>query len=307
MFSYSRIIKDSYRLTLENPVLWLFGLFVAGGFSLNFLHFVNLPVEELKTQHSLSEVLSFIQGHPGILAGLSISILFFSVLGLVLTNWAKVVLILSTLSIIKDKRLELSKQIRLSQQPLGGVIKVSLFTSALILVVAGVFLATPFWWLENSSYQIMFWTLGAVIFVPLAFAISCVNIFTTYFMVVYGLNFRKGLNLGLDFFFTKWSSILGLAVILMVIYSVCFAAGIAFISLVQILLEAFNSQLGIWGISAIILISKVASGIFLWLLLAGLNVFFNASLLMMFLDLNTPIKDEKAKLTEEIAVSPATP
>ncbi len=39
MLSYSRILRQSYFITVRQPVLWLFGLFVFGGFNINFLHF----------------------------------------------------------------------------------------------------------------------------------------------------------------------------------------------------------------------------------------------------------------------------
>jgi hypothetical protein len=91
----------------------------------------------------------------------------------------------------------------------------------------------------------------------------------------------------------------------MVVYTACFAVGVALSSLV----EAAWGLAGVFGnfqISGIIWIGRVVTGIFLWGLLAGLNVFFNTALLLLFLQLVTPLDDSKEK-AEKLVAAPAAP
>jgi hypothetical protein len=53
------------------------------------------------------------------------------------------------------------------------------------------------------------------------------------------------------------------------------------------------------------LVSKSLTGIFLWVLVAGLNVFFNTALLLLFLQLTTPLENEEEK-EKRVVISPAS-
>jgi hypothetical protein len=308
MLSYSQIVKTSYQITVQNPLLWLFGLFVVGGFNLNFLYFQDIPFKEAQNQISLPELLQFFQSHPGMLAALSASVFLVSVLLLVLTNWCRIVLVLSTRSIMEKGKPEIAGQVRKSPKFLWRVIKISLLTSALMFVVSAGLLGTPFWLVKNPVYQAQLWTIGVVFLIPLAFTISSVNIFTTFFAVVFNQNVRKALNLGTDLFVTHWAKILGLSAVLMVIYSACFAGGVSIIYLARVvfrLILSLSDTLGIFHFSAMIIAAQVLTGVFLWVLLSGLNVFFNTALLLLFLQLTTPIEGDKVK-DEEILPIPAS-
>ena len=48
-------------------------------------------------------------------------------------------------------------------------------------------------------------------------------------------------------------------------------------------------------VSAIILMLKVFSGLLFWLMLGALSAFFNQALLILFLELNDPIKNLEYK------------
>lgn len=289
-------------------ILWVFGLFVIGAFNLNFLHFQDIPLRDLSKRATIGDLLVFFQDHPGKLALLSLTILLVSVLGLLLTNWSKIMLILSTRSILETKRPEVREQGKKSAQFMWPTVKVSLLTSALMVIVAFGLLGAPFLLISDPAYQILFWILGSLFFIPLAFTISCLNIFTFYFIVIFKHNFGKALNLGTDFFVTNWSQILGLTFLLIIIYGVSFMVGVSLIFLTKIFINLFSSgNLGNFGFSAMLLTAKGLEAFFFWLLLAGLNVFLNTALLLFFLQMVTPVKGEEPAKSKEMFVSPVAP
>ncbi len=307
MFSYTKILKDAYNITVKNPVLWFFGLFLFGGFSFIFLNFYDFSLKRFQNQATLGDVVNYLGSHPGTLIGLIVVFLLFAAGVLLITNWSRVMLVLAVQSILETKSTELVKQIKSSRQPLWPVIKVSLITSA-ITIIAGIgFLLAPFWWIANVVYQSTLWTVGLVVFIPMAFTISCINIFTSFFVIVFKQGVGKALNLGTDFFIVNWSKILGISVVLMVIYSVSFISGIAIIYLVklavQFTLETLN-QAGAMATPSIISLSQSISAVLVWVLFAGLNVFFNTALLLLFFQLTTQVKSDEEE-EKKILISPA--
>jgi hypothetical protein len=302
MFSYTKIIKDSYRITMQNKILWLFGLLVVGGFNLNFFYFQNI---ELPSQSGMLEIAKYFQHHPGILALVSFLVLVVSLVSLVLTNWGRIILTLLTSKILETGRIDLQDQLKKSTKSLFTVIRISLLTTFLMICVAGSLLLAPVLLAANSPYQVLLAALGSAIFLPLAFTISCLNIFTTYFAVLWGLNLKKALDVGTDFVISHWSKILGLAVVLIIIYTLISVFGVAVFFLLK-LLKSYFEELGIWRNSAIMVLCRLLLWSFWWLLIAGLNVFFNTALLMLFLELVKPVKKDEVA-AKEMATSPALP
>jgi hypothetical protein len=303
MLSYTDIIKKAYHITRRFPVLWLFGFFVVGGFSLNFLHFQNGTAEKLSQPFSWSQAQVFFQTHPAVLAGISVSLLIISVGGLLLTNWCRVMLVLLTNEVLEKPNMNVPAQIKASKKPLWPVIKVSLLTSLmLILVVAGL-LGAPLWSNLDASSKTALWSIASVIFLPLAFTISCVNIFTTFFIVLHKMPFRSALNAGTDFFLVNWNKVLGLGFVLGVIFLAGSSVGGAIVYFSRLLISFVQlSDLGFGTVSATIVIIQSVAAAILWLILAILNVFFNTSLQLLFLQLVTPTKAEEG--VKEMAVSP---
>ena len=305
MVSYSNIIKRSYLLSIQNPVLWLFGLFVLGGFNLNLLNFQNIPARQLIELRSIQQWLIFFQAHPTILAGLSFSLLIFSLLGSFLTNWSRIMLALVVQSLLKTKFPQLDEQVKKSQRPLSPVIMISLLTALLMVIVASGLFLPQLLFADNPQLQMLLWAFGAVVFLPLAFVVSCINIFTTFFVVIYGQGLGKALTLGTDFFVSRWTEILGLVGVLVLIYCVCFFVGVSLLLALRATWNGVFTVFPILGLSAIMVIPKAISALLLWLLLAILSVFINTSLLLLFFELTTPVEVEKASAQEVTAVSAA--
>jgi hypothetical protein len=307
MLSYSNIVKKAFRITLAHPLLWCFGLFVVGGFNLNFLHYQNVPLRQMIFHPRLLEVAVFFQNHPGFLALASFAVLIGSLLGLVVTNWSRVMLVDLGESVVKIGELKLGEQLKKSRQPLFTVIKVSLLTTSLMLLVAAALFLPPLFLGIDASSKILLWEVSSVIFLPLAFTISCVNIFTTFYAVLYKKSWGAALNLGTDFFASRWTQILGLVAVLVVIYCGSFIVGVSLIyaarlALRLVFLELF--QFNLLSLSAMMMALKAVSNLLLWLLLAGLSVFFNQALLILFLELNAPLESEA--LAKERKIVPVT-
>ncbi|HVY67605.1 MAG TPA: hypothetical protein VHA30_01770 [Patescibacteria group bacterium] len=297
MPSYSAIIKKAYRLTLAFPSLWVFGLFAVGGFNLNFLHYENIPLRKIKLSLQLLDLGMYFQQHPGALAGASLLLLALTLGGLVLTNWSRIMLIFMGQSAIESGRTEFVRQAKKSLAPLWLVIKISLLTTGLMLLVAAVLFGPP-WFLDiDPGLQALLWTIGGVIFVPLAFLISCINILTVMYAVIYRLPLGKALNLGTDCFVSRWTQILGLVMLLAVLYCASFALGVALIFAARLIFSQLflaSRLFNILPVSVIIGMLKLVSNVLLWVLLAGLSVFFNQAFLLLFLELNKPVQASPA-------------
>jgi hypothetical protein len=172
----------------------------------------------------------------------------------------------------------------------------------MILIVGCAFLLAPLL-IENMNLRLLFWIAGVEVFLPVVFVISCINIFTKFFVVIFKLDFKKALDLGTDFFITNWSQILGLTVILMIIYSAGFSVGLAILEFAKILIKMLYSQ-SVFGLSQNSgMIIRVLAGLVLWLFMAGLNVFFNTALLLFFFKSTTQIRAES--VAKEAIVAPA--
>ena len=199
MFSYSKIIKESYSITVRNKVLWLFGLFVVGSFNLSFIHISDSRLRRFQPRSEMYLWLNYLLVHPWTLFFLSLAVLVFSVAGLVITNWCRIMLVLGVNSITAVKTPLLGQQIKKSGKYVWPVIKISLFTSGLMLLIAAALLGPSLVALRDTQQPGFLVTLGIFLFIPLAFMISCFNIFTGLYVVLFGKSFGAALSLGTDF------------------------------------------------------------------------------------------------------------
>jgi hypothetical protein len=307
MLSYSDIIKKSYYITIEYPILWLFGIFVVGGSNLNFLSYENIPLKNWYEHKNWLDYLLYFQQHPLVLGLLSLSVLLGSLASLVLTNWSRIILLLAGESILKNKRADYTLQFKKSLSLIWPVIKISLWTAGLMLLVAAA-LFLPLLFLDlTQSIKFALLSIASVIFLPLAFTISCINIFTTFYLVIFKKPIGSSIDLGTDFFVSRWPQILGLVLILSVIYCASFIMGVSLLYIAQVGLQFLLAELikfNIFPFSAIIMGLKLVSRFALWFLIGGLSVFFNQALLLLFFELNTPIKIEEADSISIPATNP---
>ncbi len=303
MFSYSDIIKQAYLITKRHPLLWLFGMFLIGVFNLNFF-LSQITPRQLGSRIDAATLAAYFTHHPAQLATISLSILWLSLGSLLLTNWSKILLLLSTQSLLDKRAVNLSEQVKQSKSMLWPVIKMSFLTSLFILGALLVLIA-PMWIdIDVPVLQNMLWILAAIIFLPLAFTISCLNIFTGMYIVLFRLPLAKALNAATDFFASHWSETLGLGLILGVIYLAGFALGSGLLELAKeaakIIALSFN-QMGVLHVSPFFIIIKSLAGFGLWVLLGILNAFVNIALLLFFLQKVRAVpteENERVKITQ---------
>jgi hypothetical protein len=298
MVEYSKIIKDAYLITKQNLILWFFGLFLLGGFNLGFLRFVELPSELTTKPQSVMSVFEYFQHHPGNLAIASASILLVAGMAIIVTNWSKVMLVLVGRSLLEGKPKPLSEQFEECGKVLWPVIRVSLVTSAAFLVVAAVAFA-PYFILKDyiNTGRVML-VLGSLIFLPLAFTFSALNIFASLFIILYKVPLYKAFTQATDLFIMEWPQLLALGVILMIVYSLSFVVGVGLIGAIRLLLSLILDYLGefkFFPVSAIILIIRFVTVLMFWVVMAGINVFFNMAVLRLFLEIIKPKKAEPLK------------
>jgi len=298
MLSNTAIIQKAYRSAIYNPALWLFGLFVVGGFNLNFLHFQNIPLRKVFLENNPQDIALYLQTHPGALAFASATVLFFTLIGLVVTNWSRIMLILLGRQVLEAKPIAFKQSLRETKNSLAGIIKISLLTSALMCITAAVLIVPTLWLPMENPLRLLLLEASVVVFLPLAFTISCINIFTGFYLVLYKIPLNKALNSGTDFFISSWARILGLVLVLIIIYLASFAVGVSVIFLAKEILRLgllVLVKFHILPLSAIILMLKTISTFLFWFLLSGLSVFFNQALLILFLDLSKPIENPDYK------------
>ncbi len=295
MLTASTILSRAHTLTIRNPKLWVFGLFVVGGFNLNFLHFFGFGQFNVHSSQQAWNVIVSLQQHPARLALASLLLLVVSVGGLIITNGSRILLALSVKSILDTGTTNVKQQFKPVKAAFTPVVKISLLTTTCMLALGLVLFAFPLLFVRNTGYQLLMFAVGGALLLPLAFSMSFLNIFTSFFVIIFKQTFGKAFSQAADLFMSHWPRLVGFLLILLLIYCGIFVLGATFIFGAQYVIAGLFqaiSKLGFEQFSAIILIIRIVFALLLWFLVAGLNVFFNASLLVLFLDLVKPLETE---------------
>lgn len=312
---YWSIIRRSFKLTIAHPLLWLLGLFLAGGFNANFFYLLNLRLHWRDGGDSLIDWAQYHINHSSHVIIASIVALGVIVLTVLVVNWAKTTFILQASNILQLKRLGqnpsigdygISQSIVESRRYLKPVIAMSLFTLACMVLLTGVLGGTPKLLFESRGAV---WLIAALIFTVLIWFFSCLNIFATFFIIFYQRSFRSSLNLAWDLILSHWQPILELSLLLMIVYILCFFGGGSLVFLLKLMSEGALlsiSRLGLVAGPVIFAFTTLLSALLLWLWLAAVNTFFNLCLLLLFTELvKPPHHPEFQSLTAELpAVRP---
>jgi hypothetical protein len=288
--------------------LWLLGLFLAGGFNGNFVYLAQLQVG----WRDKAPLIHYGTGQYGNgrvaiagLLGLAVFIVIFAI-----ANWAKVLFVLHARNVLgleeastPDDPASPRKLIRQSRTPLVSVMGVSAITMVSLAVISGVLFGTPTLLSLRPGSLPGMWLLAGLVFIVLVLFFSCLNIFSTFFIVLYRYRARKAVALALDLLVSRWQPIIAMAMLLIGAYAACFFIGV---SLVFILKSVAASVLlpftrfGLANPGDIVGFITVLSGILLWCWLAVVNVFFNLSLLLLFAELVRPPKDPELANVKQI-------
>lgn len=285
--SYREVLSQAYSLTIRNPLLWLFGLVMLGGFNLSLINFFSLvPGGEWK------QWLHYTEGFFGSPAA-SISIILVTLLvSFVVLNLVKVgfivtahrILLLSliprdsndyqnerasecSLCVLEKSQAETSVTLPYFDW-LAKVIAASALTIAMTVgVTLAANLALGYQWHDNSVALIV-----NLVFVA---AVACMfgtwNAFTSYFIILHGLNFKAAAAASVDLLTKHTRRVVEFVILLSVLYSFSVLIGGS-------LLEVWNSEF-IKGANPIIRWVFLVLPL-LWL--AMNNAFFNIAFLIFF-------------------------
>ncbi len=159
------------------------------------------------------------------------------------------------------------------------------------MVVTGVLAGTSKLLFDSRS---LVWLMALMLFIGLVFFFSCLNIFGTFFIIFYRQNFSTGLGLSFDLVRSRVWVIVETAVLLMVLYGLCFFGGTSIVFIfkfVSVKLFITLSSGGLISPLAAVRLVPALSALLLWIWLAVVNTFFNISLLLVFAQLVQPPLD----------------
>lgn len=264
---YREVLSQAYTLTVRNPLLWLFGLVMLGGFNLSLINFVSIfPTEHWK-EWPLK--INFLFGTPFLGWGLTV----FSVIFIFITlNIVKTVFVTTIHGLIHEKHLPQDfescllcskrNQILPYTDWLPRVIKASLIT---ICITVGVtFLSNQF--IKLGNYDGNTAILVNFIFIALVTVVMGIwNAFTSYFIILFDLNFAKASSAAIALMSSKFIIITEFVVILSVIHTAS--------------VFVMNCLINIWNIQGLLFYVFEAIVVF-WF--AVNNTFFNIAFLIFF-------------------------
>lgn len=298
---YANILKKSYTLAISNPVFWLFGFVMLGGFNLYLINFFTLvPNGEWKLWPE-----SFGAMFHSSLLGLLAAVLGAATIFVIL-NLIKIIFIVTVHKFLhassdqnSDKPAEcnlctLIKRQTESKEPLPYFVwltRVMIASALTIALTSGVTLAANAV-LGARDYDS---PIAVIINLLIIAAITCIigtwNIFTSYFIVLHGMNFQSASSAGIDLMTKHARRVAEFVVLLSVIYTLAVIVGNAFIHVwrFDVIVDSF---------ALLRLLFMVIS--VLWF--AVNNAFFNIAFLVFF---DRTVKSTPAT-QETPAVTPAS-
>ncbi len=278
------IFRHAYVLTLKNPLLWLFGLVLFGGFNLYLVNFFALLPDKYNwSSISFWYIFAQISDDAGIF--LLISIIAFLLLNLVKVNF--IVAAHNLIHTTSEDKCQLchhrknldSPQSRLYAVWWGRILLASLYTVFLTMIFS---VPSNIFAVHNSYTNVAAMILNLFALIIVVAAIGTWNAFTGYFIVWYGLGFRAAAQAAASLIVTRFKKILEFVVVLSIIYTISVVIGNAFIHAWQHGVPGLEQG----GARVIFLLMFV-----LWL--AVNNTYFNLAFLLFFDSTVTAIPAEK--------------
>jgi hypothetical protein len=273
---YKEILLAAYKITIQNPLLWLFGIVLLGGFNLSLINFFALvPGENLQTWPTTINTLASSTPYTWVAVIFAAAVLF------VVLNFVKVLFIVVSHSLLHNHnqdcvlcqrmRNQSNQNLHQTAPYFTWLVQIILASAVTIVITVGITVAANIiinqYGANNPAVAITY-----VIFVGIiACAVGTWNAFTSYFIVIHGLNFKKAAFSSIDFILMRPRQVLEFVVILSVIYSLAVVVGNAFIN--------------IWhnGFAGILVQElRLASLIVLAVWLAVNNAFFNLAFIIFF-------------------------
>lgn len=240
--SYPHILRQSYILVIRNPVFWLFGFVLLGGFNLYLVNFFSVMPNSQWQQWPNAFDAMFSSPAVGMLAVMLGAIAVFVILNLI-----KVIFVVVAHSFLHssvkpecDLCVRIKRQVESASEsgldklvePLpyfSWLTKVILASAVTIGLTLGVTLAT------NAILGAHEYTNPAAVIINLIFiaAVTCIigtwNVFTSYFVVLHGFSFQAASSAAIDLLTKHARHVLEFVILLSLIYSFAVLVGNAFI------------------------------------------------------------------------------
>lgn len=292
--SYKEVLSQAYALTIRNPLLWIFGIVMLGGFNLFLINFFSLiPGGQWKIWPTHFENM-FDSSILSWLTFLVAVVIIFTAL-----NFVKIVFIVIVHGLIHTKlqnecvlctKLSADDE---SQKPLPyllWLVNVVIASAFTILLTLGITLAANAV-LRSQGYDSPGAIVVNLLFIAvLTCAIGTWNIFTNYFIIWHGLKFSAASAAAIDLIVKRARIIMEFVILLSLVYSLSVAVG-------NILIQTWHSELLMGTMPAIRLIFLIVP--IAWFAIN--NAFFNVAFLIFFDRIVKAIPSEKS----EPSISPA--
>jgi hypothetical protein len=267
------VLSQAYSLTIKNPILWLFGLVMLGGFNLSLINFFSIvPGGQWKSWPLRIDTLF---NSP--LSGW-ISVLFVIAATFVILNVIKIIFIVVMHNMLHQDETDLCLLCTKKETPLpylswlGRVLLASLITIGFTL---GVMLATNSL-IHAGQYDGPVVVMINIFFIALVTGLVGIwNIFTSLFVVMYDLNFKDASNAALDLIVLRFRQLVEFALILSIIH-----AGAVLVTNGFIIAWRHGLIGGFYGTSSEITHFVSIGIIMVWFALN--NAFFNIAFVVFF-------------------------
>lgn len=298
---YREVLSQAYSLTIRNPLLWLFGLVMLGGFNLSLINFFSVWPRGESTSWPLVPGGVFDFAPMDMFAVFAIAIATFIILNLI-----KIIFIVVAHKFIHSgQTTECDLCVRVKRQAENSasvgpktfeslpyfdwLVKVLIGSAITIALTVGITL------LANAVLSTGSYDTPAAIMLNLMFiaATACVigtwNVFTSYFIVLHGLGFPAASSAAIDLIVKHARRVLEFVILVSIIYSFSVMIGNAFIHV---------WHFGFLG-EAVMYVRMLFLAVFL-LWFAINNAFFNLAFLIFF-DRTvkaTPVEAEAQPVTQ---------
>ncbi len=276
------IFKTAYYLTINNPKLWLLGLFLSSGFSLHFWY----GLDYLQRNITVIQLLNYLYSLSKI--NLIILVILCGIGGLLFFNYVKILFLKFCHNLLHDQKTMVcmicerqeEKQVPQVQwvKVLPRVIWASIITVSLSIVSVGSFkLLIGYGSAASFGLALNFICLFGVIGL-----ISLWNCFFVLFALWYKMDFGKSSILAMDLLFSKIKKIAVAMILATLIFLGSVALGGTLILQIQqfllhgfpLLIPGFETA---WN-SVVVITSGII--FFVWLILN--NVWFNMVIIILF-------------------------
>lgn len=262
--NYREVLSKAYSITAYNPIIWLFGLVLLGGFNLSFLNLFTFLPDTLPSQWLLS-----VNILPIIVVG---------IVGFLLLNAIKIIFVVTLHKNIHIKEQEQCALCMKKEKiiPFGFWYVQVLLASFITIFLTMVAMLSVNYLFKNSESGELVAVLANFVFLAIVIALlGTWNIFTTFFVILHDLSFGKAASLASDLITLQFRKVTEFVILLSALYAVA------------VLLS--HTLLYFWQVQELhALVGSSASGIHLLISFVVLvwvsvnNIYFNVALLVFF-------------------------